>query len=39
MHAIGIPEKQIGSSDHLGLVAWRVFFLHERDGGGNGTGG
>ena len=39
MHALHIPEEQIGSSDHLRSVAWRVFFPHERDGGGNGTGG
>jgi hypothetical protein len=39
MHALDIPEEQIGSSDHMRGVAWRVFFPHERDGGGNGTGG
>jgi hypothetical protein len=39
MHALGIAEEQIGSSDHLRRVAWRVFFPHERDGGGNSTGG
>jgi hypothetical protein len=39
MHALDIPEEQIGSSDHLRGIAWRVFFPHERDGGGNGTGG
>ena len=39
MHALDIPEQQIGASDHLRGVAWRVFFPHERDGGGNGPGG
>jgi hypothetical protein len=39
MHALNIPEGQIGSSDHLRRVEWRVFYPHERDGGGNGTGG
>jgi len=39
MHALDIPEEQIGSSDHLRGVAWRVFFPHERDDGGNVTGG
>jgi hypothetical protein len=32
MHALDIPEEQIGSSDQLRGVAWRVFFTHERDG-------
>jgi hypothetical protein len=39
MHALDIPEKQLGASDHLRGVVWRVFFPHERDGGGNGPGG
>ena len=39
MHALDIPEEQIGSSDQLRRVAWRVFFPHERDGGGVSPGG
>jgi hypothetical protein len=38
MHALGIPEEQIGSSDHEHGVPWRVFFPHERTGGGNVSG-
>lgn len=33
MHALGIPEGQIGSSDHAHGVSWRTFFPHERAGG------
>lgn len=39
MHALGIPEGQIGSSNLTRGVPWRVFFPDERDGGGNGPGG
>ncbi len=39
MHALGIPEQQIGSSDHERRVAWRTFFPDEREGGGVATGG
>src|SRR5258707_13476947 len=39
MHALGIPEEQIGSSDYQHGVAWRTFFPHERDGGGVSAGG
>ncbi len=33
MHALDIPEEQIGSSDHERGIAWRTFFPDERDGG------
>ncbi len=39
MHALDIPEEQIGSSDHEYGVVWRCFFPYERTGGGNATGG
>ena len=39
MHALDIPEAQVGSSDHERGVAWRTFFPDERDGGGVATGG
>lgn len=39
MHALNIPEDQIGSSDYEHGVPWRTFFPHERDGGGNSPGG
>jgi hypothetical protein len=39
MHALNIPEEQIGSSDHERGVEWRTFFPDERDGGGVATGG
>jgi hypothetical protein len=39
MHALDIPEEQIGSSDHERGIAWRTFFPDERDGGGVATGG
>ena len=39
MHALEVPEPQIGSSDHQRGVAWRTFFPHERDAGGNSPGG
>ena len=39
MHALDIPEEQIGSSDHLHGVVWRCFFPFERTGGGNVSGG
>ena len=39
MHALDIPEAQIGSSDNLRRVPWRVFFPHERVGGGVSPGG
>jgi len=38
MHALDIPEEQIGSSDHERGIAWRTFFPDERDGGGVATG-
>jgi hypothetical protein len=38
MHALDIPEEQIGSSDHEHGIAWRTFFPDERDGGGVATG-
>ena len=34
MHALDVPEEQIGASDHVCGVAWRVFFPNESDGGG-----
>lgn len=34
MHALDVPEEQIGASDHPRGVAWRTFFPHEREGGG-----
>jgi hypothetical protein len=34
MHALGIPEHQIGASDHVHGIARRVFFPHEGTGGG-----
>jgi hypothetical protein len=33
MHAPGVPEAQIGTSDHKNRVPWRCFFPDERDGG------
>jgi hypothetical protein len=39
MHALDIPEHQIGASDLEHGVPWRVFFPHERTGGGNVPGG
>ncbi len=39
MHALEIPEAQIGSSDLLRGVPWQTFFPHESDGGGVVTGG
>ena len=38
MHALGIPEEEIGSSDHARGVAWRTFFPDERQGGGVASG-
>jgi hypothetical protein len=39
MHALDLPEHQIGSSDHEYGVPWRVFFPHEGTGGGHAPGG
>jgi hypothetical protein len=39
MHALEIPEHQIGSSDHRHGVPWRTFFPHEGSGGGVSPGG
>ena len=33
MHALGIPEGQIGTSDHAHGIEWRTFFPHEMAGG------
>jgi hypothetical protein len=39
MHALSIPEHQIGASDPAHGVPWRVFFPHERIGGSVLAGG
>lgn len=39
MHALNVPEHQIGASDHKNRVAWRTFFPDEGTGGSNGPGG
>jgi hypothetical protein len=39
MHALDVPEHQIGASDHKNGVAWRTFFPDEGNGGSNGPGG
>ncbi|MGO9809193.1 MAG: hypothetical protein ACLP53_00060 [Isosphaeraceae bacterium] len=39
MHAMDIPERQIGSSDHKHGVPWRTFFPNEGSGGGISPGG
>ena len=39
MHALDIPEHQIGASDLEHGVPWRVFFPHDAPGGGNVPGG
>ena len=39
MHALDIPEEQIGSGDHQHGIAWCTFSPFERDGGGNSPGG
>jgi len=39
MHALDIPEHQIGASDLEHGVPWRVFFPHEHTGDGNVPGG
>ena len=39
MHALDVPEHQIGASDHKNLVAWPTFFPDEGTGGSNGPGG
>ncbi len=39
MHALEIPEEQIGASDNTRGVPWRVFFPDETDGGGVSPGG
>jgi hypothetical protein len=33
MHALGLADDQIGTSDHKNRVAWRTFFPDEGDGG------
>ena len=33
MHALDIPDGQIGTSDYAHGAAWRTFFPHEHDGG------
>jgi hypothetical protein len=38
MHALDVPEHQIGASDHKNRVAWRTFFPDEGTGGSNGPG-
>ena len=38
MHALGVPEHQVGMSDHKNHVEWRTFFPDEMTGGGNGPG-
>ena len=39
MHALNVPEAQVGSSDHGHGVAWRTFFPNETVGGSVATGG
>jgi hypothetical protein len=39
MHALEVPERQIGASDHKNGVARRTFFPDEGNGGSNGPGG
>ena len=39
MHALNVPEHQVGASDHKNRVAWRTFFPDEGTGGSNGPGG
>jgi hypothetical protein len=39
MHALGVPEEMLGSSDFKNRVVWRVFFPDEMDGGGVAPGG
>ena len=34
MHALDIPDDEIGYSDRAHDVAWRVFFPHDQTGGG-----
>ena len=38
MHALDVPEHQVGMSDHKNHVEWRTFFPDEMTGGGNGPG-
>ena len=38
MNKLGIDRDRIGASDRKRGVAWRAFFPHEQDGGGNSPG-
>src|SRR4051794_13959623 len=39
MEKLRIDKDRIGASDRKHGVAWRAFFPHEQDGGGNSPGG
>ncbi|HEV3122548.1 MAG TPA: hypothetical protein VGY53_11625 [Isosphaeraceae bacterium] len=39
MHALEVPEEQIGSSDRNHGVEWRTYFPHAREGGSVSPGG